>query len=351
MTNIVLYASEIASVCDLHQYKPIHETFTTVLKRITSNNNFKTKNDKIDLLIKKIDKEDNNQISNLINDAACTNNINDVGMKIKSIKSVVPKSIIPEINTILNLIESVSTSDNKENAEVNLTSIKEITSKIDLPEANSILKTIDTSNNISLNEIKNITKQIKTTIPNDKILSKTDQQDIIKSIESKINCKFGSTQENTAINQYQNKYNTLITNKNNKFYKKKIQSIDSYSIYVGGYVDGIKDDGTIIEVKNRMRKFFDPLPMYDIIQLQTYLFILNSSNGELVEQLKDNKNNIKTTLIDIDLQMWENLIQPKIIQFCKAIIKILNNKELQNEYIHCSDYEQIELFDMIINTN
>ena len=53
-------------------------------------------------------------------------------------------------------------------------------------------------------------------------------------------------------------------------------------IYVGGRIDGLNKRGRVVEVKNRMKRFFNPLPKYDIAQLQTYLQILDCQEGELV---------------------------------------------------------------------
>lgn len=342
-SSIFLNASDIASICERHPYQKVHNTFTKLLNKL-SDDEFETKDDQINSIIESID--ESKSISNLIKEAVSCKNITDVNTKVKQIESVVPKSTIPEVNTLLTLIDNVISTNSPEDAKDNMNNIKVIASKMDIPEVNVALNMVNkptSKGNIA--DLKKSATQIKSSIPSNKIISVNDRQDIVKSIESKMNCGFGTNQEKSAIKKYETEHNTLIGKRNDKLYKKKITSIDSYSIIVGGKVDGIKEDGTVIEVKNRMHKFFTPLPKYDIIQLQTYLYILNSSKGELVEQLKSNKNSIKSTPIDFDLNMWNNMIEPSIIRFVTLLIKVLNDQELQNEYKNSCDFNKQRFVD------
>jgi hypothetical protein len=176
------------------------------------------------------------------------------------------------------------------------------------------------------------------------MISKIDsldiQKDILKSVESQMNRGFGTKQEAAAIATYEKKEKTNVGSRNDKFHKRIIANVDGCCIVVGGKVDGIKEDGTVIEVKNRMRRFFDPLPKYDLAQLQTYLFILDSSKGELVEQLKGSKTNIKSTLIERDLEMWNTLIKPSIVRFGTALHQFMNDDDLQREFVLGNELER-----------
>ncbi len=164
-------------------------------------------------------------------------------------------------------------------------------------------------------------------------LDKKKQEQVIKTLQSKIQCGFGAKQEASALNSYEKESATIIANRNEQFYKRILFETDKYDVIIGGKVDGIKDDGTVIEVKNRMRRFFDPLPKYDIAQLQTYLFILDARQGELIEQLKGKSSIRKSTIIDRDNEYWENIIKCKIVQFCTALYEFVTNKSLQTQFI------------------
>lgn len=266
VSNIVLYASEIASICGLNPYRKTPEAFVNVWKRLNVDSHIETNDDRIANMIESIDIS--SKVDTLVAEATTAENVCEVQESVATIESIIP------------------TTEN---------------------------------------------------------ISETDRQEMVKCIKSQINCAFGTKQEASAITQYETAKKATVGRKNDKFYKKQISDIDGYSIYVGGKVDGIKEDGTVIEVKNRMRRFFDPLPEYDVAQLQTYLFILDSKKGELVEQLKGSPPTLKTTELAVDTNLWNTVLEPRIIKFCKALIKLLSDPELQKRFNGGSahDREQI----------
>ena len=57
--------------------------------------------------------------------------------------------------------------------------------------------------------------------------------------------------------------------------------------YVGGKIDAIDTDRSLlIEIKNRVNRLFYKVPFYEMVQVQTYLHLLDLDNGILVECLK-----------------------------------------------------------------
>lgn len=333
-SNIVLFASEIASVCELHPYRKVHETFAGVLKRISVD--IETNDDRIETMIKKIDINDT--IATLIEEAASAESIEEVKVSVKQIDSIVPKSTEDD----LKLIDSVAASETLEEANAAIQSIKD-TIPNNAPEVATLIKEALVAKTVT--EVKEVAKKIKAAIP--ETISKSDRQAIVKSIESQMNRQFGTKQEAPTIKQYEEQQKASVGKRNDKFYKRKITSIDGCSIFVGGKVDGIKEDGTVIEVKNRMRRFFDPLPEYDVIQLQTYLFVLKASKGELVEQLKGSKANIKTTEVEVDADMWDT-IESRVISFCKALIAILDDQDLLQKFKSGSELDREHIVDSLL---
>lgn len=331
VSNIVLYASEVASICDLNPYRKAPEAFVNVWKRLNVDSNIETNDDRIANMIESIDIS--SKVDTLVAEATTAKNVCEVQESVANIESIIPKSRNPKINTVLRLVEDISMSETLEDANAMLQIIGNT-----LPELATIATKVDT-----IAEVNKIAKQIKAAIPATENISETDKQEMVKCIKSQINCAFGTKQEASAITQYETAKKATVGRKNDKFYKKQISDIDGYSIYVGGKVDGIKEDGTVIEVKNRMRRFFDPLPEYDVAQLQTYLFILDSKKGELVEQLKGSPPTLKTTELAVDTNLWNTVLEPRIIKFCKALIKLLSDPELQKRFNGGSahDREQI----------
>lgn len=269
VSNIILFASEVASACGLNPYKKPSETFVSVLKRISPEaKSCETKEERADKLIEKINIK--KAVSALVKKSSCAKTVDAIQVTVQEIQTLVPKT-----------------------------------------------------------------------------LPKSDREDVIKCIESKINCQFGTNQEASAIAKYETRENVVVSKRNDTFYKRIVGKIDNIPIYVGGKVDGIKEDGTIIEVKNRMRRFFDPLPMYDIVQLQTYLFIIGCSKGELVEQLKGDTSCVKSTNVGRDETMWCDVIEPRVMSFCKALIHVLNDDNLREQIINASESDRESIVNSI----
>ena len=86
---------------------------------------------------------------------------------------------------------------------------------------------------------------------------------------------FGNNMENNSIHIF-----TQLTNEPvisyKKFTKQIIFNYDKYKWYIGGRVDGLLKDKSIIEVKNRIHKLFRNLRDYEKIQIYCYMFIFNT---------------------------------------------------------------------------
>jgi hypothetical protein len=287
-SKIVFYASEVSVICGLNPYRKAHDTFLEVWRRTKPSQIDEIENDiqiELNSREEKIEKLVNEidvdgKISKLIKQASSAKTIQEVQQSVGSIESNIPT--LPSDATIQEMVSKIDSLDIK--------------------------------------------------------------ADIMKLVESKMNRGFGTQQEAAAISKYEAHEQTNVGSRNDKFHKRVISDIDGCMIIVGGKVDGIKEDGTVIEVKNRMRRFFDPLPRYDIAQLQTYLFILDSPRGELVEQLKGNENNIKTTPIDRDMDMWNNIIKPKLIEFATALHRFINDSDLQQQFVIANETSRSQMF-------
>ncbi|KAI9911111.1 hypothetical protein PsorP6_008811 [Peronosclerospora sorghi] len=84
---------------------------------------------------------------------------------------------------------------------------------------------------------------------------------------------------------------------------------------------------------NRVKQFLTPLPSYDIAQLQTYLYILGVEEGELVEQLCTTKMQTKMTKVSWMKRCGKD-IEPYLIRFGIALIKLMENKLAQSALLH-----------------
>lgn len=90
---------------------------------------------------------------------------------------------------------------------------------------------------------------------------------------------------------------------------QKLLTYNGISWLLVGRVDA-RDDSTIVEVKNRTRRFM--CPEYDVLQLQAYMYLCDKSNGILLERLHG--ENRETPFV-FNESYWNNVIVPAMCEF------------------------------------
>lgn len=168
-------------------------------------------------------------------------------------------------------------------------------------------------------------------------LDEKDKKEITESIKNLSNTRFGVKNEDDVCKIYEDMMKCEIT-KDNLFVKKKIIENKNFSIKVGGKIDGInKKDGTIIEIKNRMKKLFYELRGYEKVQLMCYLYLFQSPKGFLVEAFKKKEG---TDINIIECEYDENMMN--------KIINVLNN--FGNYYYNFMDNHDLKI-ELLTNEN
>ena len=103
------------------------------------------------------------------------------------------------------------------------------------------------------------------------------------------------------------------------FYKIDICEIEGTKYQIVGRVDRVQHDSdgtkTLVEIKNRTRGLFNTVRDYEDIQCQTYLQMMPSvAYCRLVETYEGES---KSHLIQRDDDRWNNVVMPKLINFCE----------------------------------
>lgn len=83
-----------------------------------------------------------------------------------------------------------------------------------------------------------------------------------------------------------------------------------------GIIDGRKDSETIVEIKNRQKRLFGYVPIYEYIQCQVYMKLTGTQKCTLIEQFGDASN---TFDIEFSYTMWEFEILPALREFAQEI--------------------------------
>lgn len=210
-----------------------------------------------------------------------------------------------------------------------------------------IIKKISVKNNIDItSELKICAKSNDTTELNslkrkmiDQMdgLSEKDKKELTKSVMNVTNTKFGIKNENDVTKLYESSTGNNII-KDNKYHKTKIYSLDDFTIFIGGKIDGINSEtGSIIEVKNRVNKLFFTLRDYEKVQITCYMFLFGSSKGHLVEAYRK-KDGTDINIIEVDFdEDYMSYIFNKIILFGKYYSKFIKDDALKIQVLKYMD--------------
>ena len=125
-------------------------------------------------------------------------------------------------------------------------------------------------------------------------------------VRSAIYTRFGTEQEDkTLVSMHDN------PKKTDEFVKKLLFCDGKFNVYVGGRCDGLVVDQVtgekkIVEIKNRIRRFFNRVPEYERVQLMAYLYVNNIDHGELVERFRED---MKRYPVEFEPGFWDCVIE------------------------------------------
>lgn len=211
--------------------------------------------------------------------------------------------------------------------------INEISKKNDINVQSELTKCLNSKNTEELSKKK---EEILSKVSD---LSEKDKKVIQESILNVSHTRFGIKNENDVLKIYQEYTNKNIV-KDDKYKKKNIYTcpIDKYNILIGGKIDGINmDDGSIIEIKNRMKKLFYEFRSYEKVQLMSYLYLFNTKKGFLVEALKKkDETNINIIECLYDEEYMETIIQD-IKRFINFYRNFMTNHKMKLHLLQSED--------------
>lgn len=131
---------------------------------------------------------------------------------------------------------------------------------------------------------------------------------------------YGQHHENSALAYYSEKTGKAVDS-HQKFTKKHIATSDKYEWYLTGKIDGINEDGILVEIKNRVNKLFYQLKDYEKIQVQIYLNMFKMKEAHLVECIKNNSGcNINIIPVSYDYDLWKTFIKARLELFINFFI-------------------------------
>jgi len=103
------------------------------------------------------------------------------------------------------------------------------------------------------------------------------------------------------------------------YYTHEVCNISGTSYQIVGRIDRFEYDEhknkILVEIKNRTKGLFNAIRDYEAIQVQTYLQMTQLKTARLIEQYNNER---KSYFIFRDDVVWDNVILPRLEDFCKV---------------------------------
>ena len=295
--QIVIFASELASAIGKHRYSPRSETLCKVWRR----NHEKSFCFVHCIVLRK-------EVCTIISD------ISESSAKLKELtrtedwflealrKIVLDYSFRSLYEKILKLVNMRVFAAARENRIIF--------------EANQISNVVEHMKDQITTLCKDESKTIEEAV--EEICQKTGVKtaELKQALKSKLTKDRGTHLEQTAVQTFGKSKGIEIKRVAPKLYYKTMEH-DGVKWRVCGKIDAQAGD-QIIEVKNRKNRFM--CPIYDCIQLQTYLFLCDKTQGVLLERLKGAN---KETSFPFDEEFWREEVTPELGKFVMELSKYI----------------------------
>lgn len=165
----------------------------------------------------------------------------------------------------------------------------------------------------------------------------TDEE-IIKGLRSYVYTNRGKKGESPALDRYQKRISKNIVDRNRKFYKARMEYAPGKTLLLGGRVDGLTEDGELVEIKNRQRRIFDKIPDYEMIQIHIYMFLVGLQCCHFVQSYGGEE---KSEMIDFDVTFWDTL-KHKIFTFARRMDVLLCTETVQDNLMRFHVFEGVD---------
>ena len=109
---------------------------------------------------------------------------------------------------------------------------------------------------------------------------------------------------------------------------------------VAGRVDGFNESTQeVVEIKNRTRRFFDPLPSYELVQFRLYLALVGQQRGQLIERL--GAAGMRTHELGQDADFLRDVVLVPLAQLLWWMLRpangLLSDTSLQDAFLESAD--------------
>lgn len=179
--------------------------------------------------------------------------------------------------------------------------------------------------------------------PKPQKLTPENCETIREYIHQKAQCEYGSRMEEKTIQKVEKEKKTRVLSNNDQLYEKCILVTGNIKFFLQGRIDGLMN-GKLIEVKNRKNRFMIPIPIYDLIQIHCYMYLLDHKEATLIEDLRiSGQRKTKETQIIWDQTLW-NRIESGLHKFLHKYLQFTKDTQAQRQLLLCANKTEKERF-------
>ena len=143
----------------------------------------------------------------------------------------------------------------------------------------------------------------------------SSNKELSECLEKDLTVERGNCKEKINLDNLEKRKKQKIFNRNDKLYVEKIYECDKYILYIRGKIDGYNGE-QLVETKNRKKRLFNTIPIYEKVQMNIYMHMLNITECIHNESYDDESND---TNIKYDNELWDEIVTELKEVFDKAI--------------------------------
>ena len=188
-------------------------------------------------------------------------------------------------------------------------------------------------------------EEIIKSLPKKKIKTE-DMAQIQKLVNDTSNTIYGVKNEGSAITAFEAEYNCKVSN-GQLCSKVEIQIGDKSDncVILVGKVDGLNENGEVVEIKNRVNKLFGELRGYEKPQIMSYMWMNDAKKGYMVENLnKKGGCNINIIPVDYEKDYVEKQVIPNLARFHKFFMDFMENDEWKLDLLKGEEAKIYDIF-------
>jgi len=141
--------------------------------------------------------------------------------------------------------------------------------------------------------------------------------ELLKSLTSATNCAYGRNGEQLYVSAYNESMDAAMVQPRDTQRRKSPHSThDGRDWHIDGRVDGYHPNKQLVEIKHRVGVGFHRIPVYELIQIHAYMFILDRSHIKLIQCIRRAAGTVEdTTIVFYNDDFWQTIMRKITVVF------------------------------------